>query len=204
MQPEKRERPILFSGEMVRAIIGGRKSQTRRVIKPQPKLNGEMHGQPMWYWQSSRLNAGYCHTNADAMCRLMVNCCPYGVVGDHLWVRETCWIYGGKDRDEVAGYVADCGEKFSGYAQKVPSIHMPRWASRITLEIEDVRVQRVQKISEDDAKAEGAQEYGRGYPEMVTHRWGFEELWNQINAKRGYSWESNPWVWVVTFKRIKP
>lgn len=201
-----KERPILFSGPMVRAILDGRKTQTRRVIKPtQPRDDG------MW-------PAG----------RNPVPDCPYGRPGDRLWVRETWGISLCGNRVSLSPeawpdgwpvdrlrYAAD-GYDF-GLSTKRPSIHMPRWASRITLEITDIRVQRLRDISEDDAVAEGI-EYGQSDGatsngrnrcfvnpvspnEEGTAQWAFSQLWDSINAERA-PWASNPWVWAVSFKRI--
>lgn len=186
------EYPILFSGPMVRAIIEGRKAITRRVIKPQPF-----------------------NINGSAFMKTTV--CPYGQPGDRLWVRETFaprYFDNGKP-----AYRADWDGKAADLVPEPrwsPSIHMPRWASRITLEITAVRVERVQDISEYDAGLEGAPCLAISKlkhppiglmqkiqaPEAFVY--GFYDLWNSINAKRGYGWDANPWVWVVEFKRIEP
>jgi hypothetical protein len=139
--------------------------------------------------------------------------CPYGQVGDRLWVRETFCVLAGdegldytvyKAEPEHEKYMADLikdGHKVKWH----PSIFMPRWASRITLEITGIRVQRIQEISEADAITEGAlleiTKYGLTM-EYQNHIEPFCELWDDINFKRGYSWESNPWVWALEFKRI--
>ena len=143
---------------------------------------------------------------------------PYGQPGDQLWVRES-WAYhpDGKDK-EILYRATDSGwdDNNTGLRWK-PSIHMPRWASRIQLEVTDVRVERVQEISEEDAKAEGISDggclncgnssdpeaCGCDYPKP-DFRDSFANLWDSINAKRGYSWESNPYVWVVEFERVTP
>lgn len=172
-----KERPILFSGEMVRAILDGRKTQTRRVIKPQ--------GEP------------YTIEDVDVLK------CPYGIPGDRLWVRETFADLRGMGFGHKWAYRADTPEGSEsdririGYGVRwKPSIHMPRWASRITLEITDIRVERVQDITYIDAKAEGV-EYEKGYTDP---REAFATLWNSINAKRDYGWAMNPWVWIIEFK----
>ena len=198
------ERPILFSAEMVRAILDGRKTATRRVVKPQPAddiapakfPSGEIA------WKSSLRHA---HGNTTA------HFCPYGKPGDLLWVRETwaairCWEDGHIEtpksipKDLGAWNVAFAADEHPehvedrGWSWK-PSIHMPRWASRITLEVTGIRVERVRDISEEDAHAEGFD--GSEYTAVT---W-FRNLWDSINAKRGYGWDANPWCWVVTFRR---
>jgi hypothetical protein len=196
------ERPIIFSGEMVRAILGGRKTQTRRVMRVQPP---------------------------DDRCQSdNIYFTPRCQVGDHLWVRETFRHFGNIKRGnrpvrsqityQADGETKDVGEWDSfvnAPKQKwwhtdrepwTPSIHMPRWASRITLLVKSVRAERLQDITPADAKAEGDKERS-GFPEF--HEWGafchvrwFRSLWNSINAKRGYGWDTNPWVWVYGFERI--
>lgn len=187
------ERPILFSGPMVRAILAGRKTQTRRLVKPQPE-------QGIWKCGRSCLALGNAPPPPDGYERW----CPYGLPGDRLWVRE-CWreLGSGQGADGKiptypvpVGYAADRG--YSGPWR--PSIHMPRWASRLTLEVVGVRVERLHDISEADAQAEGC-------APMLTHadpsaREQFESLWDSINGKRA-TWASNPWVWVVTFRRLE-
>ena len=165
-----KERPILFSAPMVRAILSGAKTQTRRIIKPQPIDSAD---DPI----------GAYTVDGGRSWR-----CPHGRPGDRLWVREA-FIH------EPADY---CWK---------PSIHMPRWASRITLEITDVRVERLQDISEADAVAEGCEPIR---PELVQDgmivRQGrsaveeFRLVWEQIHG--GGSWEKNPWVWVIKFKKL--
>jgi hypothetical protein len=179
-----KNKPILFCGEMVRAILAGRKTMTRRVVKS-----------PKW---SSAGNA-------------MVDFgCPYGVPGTKLWVRETCRLYSVNcsktGKGPLVRYRADgawsCGCKPQSQTPCgpwKPSIHMPRWASRITLEVTDVRVERVQDISDGDAIAEGC----LGLPTEsggVTWWAEYAALWDSINRKRGFGWEKNPWVWVVCFR----
>ena len=199
-----KEKPILFKGDMVNAILNDRKTQTRRVEKNPERLNGLMLSgeEPDW--------------------------CPYGKPGDRLWVRETHYQYGhwrkngislgGKQKWEFASdrsigarymdippiYIRE--NKFRNWGwYKRPSIFMPRWASRIDLEITDVRLERVQDISEEDAYREGVIPTVADEPKYThRYRWPFVLLWDSINAKRGYSWESNPMVWVVEFKRVKP
>lgn len=221
---EKRELPILFKGEMVRAILEDHKTQTRRVIKPQPSegvLRPIPHG-TMEYPKWGQPIAGYlCGFDGikdlQGSGRLKPWRCPYGKPGDHLWVRETfCpldsdhWTPGmDKPLDRIA-YKASCDDvsgdsercrKELGYKWR-PSIFMPRFASRLTLVVTDVRVERVQEISEEDAQAEGC-DVGCRKPDCDCARQKFAELWNLINGKRGFGWEANPWVWAVTFARAK-
>jgi hypothetical protein len=228
-----KERPILFSSPMVRAILDSRKTQTRRAVKPQPIVhtNGSIE------WHSPRYDNGdgvnYFHTfELQGLMKDWVKTCPYGVPGDRLWVRETFYcdyVFAGDHAKSCVGcvnckhtdddrikqwreelyYRADVPSgKFedAGYWSEPgsywkPSIFMPRWASRITLEITDVRVQRLQEISEEDAKAEGC--FGvsvhESYP--FTCREDYQQLWNEINGKKA-PWASNPWVWAVSFRRL--
>lgn len=175
-----KKRPILFNGEMVRAILAGRKTQTRRVVKPQP------HNPGLQAWLEE-VSDGFIRS-------------PYGVPGDRLWVRETwnCIETGIKtQRQDWVRYRATDGEEL--YWK--PSIFMPRWASRITLTITGVRVERVQDISSDDCRAEGLtpdSEISLLWRENIRDK--YRDLWNSINAKRGYGWDTNPWVWVISFE----
>ncbi len=222
-----KERPILFSGPMVRAILDGRKTQTRRVIKPQPvpmgvsSYGGTRQG---WNWKRETLNRSWNDDDKDPYrktclaTKALSGHCPYGQPGDRLWVRETWgrihpgalskldpdpkstfWRIAYRADGETVPSMEEHGEKWK------PSIFMPEFASRITLEIESVRVDRVQEITEEDAKAEGV-EFMRFHPdsdETLSSRDLFEILWDSINLERGFGWESNPWVWVITFRRIK-
>ena len=188
-----KERPIIFSGAMVEAILDGRKTQTRRVLRPQPVSNSQ----------------------GGALVPLRPSC-PYGYIGDKLWVRET-WTPDGVDKDAAkllkrapVHYRAD-GEapEFLNVKWRSPRF-MPRWASRITLEITDVRVQRLQAISEEDALAEGVvcndgSPFIQGIPTTLIQqpREEFMHLWDSINAKRGYGWDSNPWVWAIMFRQLE-
>jgi hypothetical protein len=266
IQTGPRERPILFSDPMVRAIFDGRKTQTRRVVKWRPWTAaahvGDIEAHPQFegewfYW----LNG--CEMSATFLC-------PYGKLGDRLWVRETwspdarnaypCpdYVYRASD-PEYTQHAKDCREQyeFKNTAVKIqdnhapegclcpfrwrPSIHMPRRASRITLEITGVRVERLQDISEVDAVAEGIEKssdpslrswpyFGgdhhiKGTPTVhPTAKRAFAHLWDSIHAprktsksprkraateeqiaKRGHlSWDANPWVWVIEFKRVQP
>ena len=206
---------------MVRAILEGRKTQTRRIVK---------HEIPQHLTHVRRLT----NTNGDEGAVLTEHpdmragqlaasvWCPYGKLGAHLWVREShkfendkgdCIFY---KADGARHYVQDNSEWLRPEAmwRWRPSIHMPRWASRITLEVESVRVERLQAISEEDAKSEGADpvvllpDDDTGLLTTVmhdtkgNHRDGFAALWSSINGLG--SWQANPWVWVVGFKVIKP
>jgi len=185
-----KERPIIFNTEMVQAILDGRKTQTRRVIKNPEKLDGLMLDGEATEW------------------------CPYGKKGDRLWVRETWRIYHGtnsaqlywKVSSEQTGVQCDFekAKKVSERPGWRPSIHIPRWASRINLEITDIRVERVQDISFGDAKAEGIPlRKQTPYPPSVYRVEDFEYLWDSINAEKGLGWSVNPWVWVIEFKKEK-
>jgi hypothetical protein len=224
-----KERGILFSGEMVRAILDGRKTQTRRVVKPQPPKECSIHyplGNESWVPEADRTPFRHTweawggplyHARPDkALCGSHDVRCPYGKPGDCLWVRESHWRFTGcasygKPWDGFVEspngdpYDARCYDDYpniSGATEaaavvRVPSIHMPRWASRITLEITDMRVERIREISVADALAEGC-----CVSSNPNESDAFHNLWNRINAKRGYSYESNPWVWAITFKRV--
>lgn len=189
-----KERPILFSSPMVRALLAGKKTQTRSVVKPP--------------------------TSPRIPTIPIIESCPYGMPGERLWVRETFALAPlcndpepGNEDDWSPVYRADGDERpwlssLDEDAVEVrppckPSIFMPRWASRLTLRITDVRVQRVQEISEADARAEGV-----GHVESVArlvesgdYRIAFAELWDSINGKRA-TWASNPYVWAITFEVV--
>ncbi|EKR34356.1 hypothetical protein LEP1GSC096_0059 [Leptospira interrogans serovar Hebdomadis str. R499] len=220
-----KERPILFSSNMVRAILDGNKTQTRR-------LNGlrEINKDPdNWEFVTTSNSA---ITLTDKFFVLFVNKnieqsiwvkCPLGLAGDHLWVRETFgrtqnvsnlenWpgrFHKRVDEDTVYIYRADDGwwewTDYGGFPTEKshwkPSIHMPREASRITLEIKNIRVERLQDISESDTEAEGI-EFMRDIPdadESLTGKQLFEVLWESINSLG--SWKQNPWVWVIEFEK---
>ncbi|QNH64141.1 hypothetical protein H4317_11060 [Hymenobacter sediminicola] len=194
-----KERPILFSGPMVRALLAGTKTQTRRIVKAKPGGSFQVYYRP---FDNSRevqgLTAG--GTLGDVIK------CPYGQPGERLWVRETHHKYG-------SGWIyrADYGEHTPvsdgiGGPWK-PSIHMPRVASRILLEIVSVRVERLQDISLKDVRAEGCEvrEFSLLFTEDAAERQQvgasvYRTLWESINGPS--SWQANPWVWVVEFKRI--
>lgn len=200
-----KEKPILFSGPMIRAILDGRKTQTRRVIKPSIKgctVGAYTNGQ-------KRVEPVNVQEDGDPWTDIK---CPYGLIGDGLWVRETFnsgWC-------DHTIYKADGGSaKDAGYSKEpkwTPSIHMKRIYSRINLEITDIRVEQLQDITEEDAKAEGMEAVKAGQGEdsepIKTYRTGFVYVWNSINGEPradglDISWKANPWVWVVTFKKEK-
>jgi len=212
------ERPILFSAEMVRAILDGRKTQTRRVMKVQPwpdatievgpyhphriDRHGESQPGPVTFgaiWDHQDIVNG-----GDAGLP-----CPYGKPGDYLWVRETWAPLADCVVLNCAYYRLDHEEaRSSGSRVDVkwrPSIYMPRWASRITLRITDIRVERLQDISEEDAKAEGVKPLDYAAHHVAAGcgaRIAFEQIWTTINGPA--AWEANPWVWAISFERVKP
>lgn len=232
------EKPILFNAEMVNAILSGRKTQTRRIMKSDCMEIAEKDDGSLWPWRED------CERGGDIWYP-----CPLGVVGDQLWVRET---FQGPlfDYEQMESYLEDsakfespeyCVYRADGntapefvdaddnlHCKWRPSIHMPRWASRINLLITGVRVERLQDISEQDAMAEGitAKEViietryeGGGHVEITAERFffvggddegyesageAFAELWDSIyGQEEGESWEANPWVWVINFERME-
>lgn len=228
-----KEKPILFSLEMVRAILDGRKTQTRRVVKfPFCTYGHGLTGQllehlemklvfPMpkggfvfWDGEVPREFSDSAYKDSDDGFR-----CPYGDPLDRLWVRET-WRTEELDDSGLDGvrYRADdifrpientreAAERWGDAHRKGnpwrPSIYMPRWASRITLEIVNVRVERVREISLADIRAEGINAHFpvRKKDPLPTARSAFARLWDDINAKRGFGWNVNPWVWVIEFQK---
>lgn len=246
-----KERGMIFNGEMVRALLDGRKTQTRRIMKPQPgpcPRGG--------HWWPSNVFKTMLHVEEEMQNDkggwggLVGDACPFGDVGDRIWVRETWATLGNEDgccvdwegnlckgdeRSAARIYRASCEQrpgdyglwsipddaywkphtkehKFEGAWR--PSIHMPRWASRITLEITDVRVERLNAISEEDAEAEGidmealydsqdcydciADHNMTGRPTVTG---AFKYLWESIYGEE--SWKANSWVWVIEFKRVE-
>ncbi|HEP8462360.1 TPA: hypothetical protein VDT99_004685 [Pseudomonas aeruginosa] len=206
-----KERPILFSGPMVRAILEGRKTVTRRVVKPQPDFLGSMVDP----------NTPFKTLDAGLHARIT---CPYGEPGDRLWVREA-WAADAQvdaiaprdlSQGEPIWYPADFSVRQTGCSmiskgRGRPSIHMPRWASRVLLEITAVRVERLQDISEEQALAEGVHgepcDHARQTCSDIgcwgdTAKGAFGFLWEQLNGAG--AWQANPWVWVVEFKRVTP
>lgn len=216
-----KERPILFSGPMVRAILEGRKTQTRRVLKHDPSDDWK----PAYYCDingydedgelSPDVVIGWGAVNQDGDEGYV---CPYGKPGNRLWVRENfsgpygCRNLKPKDWPDNAPiwHWADGNPVKGDWTKPKPSIHMPRWASRITLEITGIRVERLQDISEADAKAEGcapawldADDHETIHADQrPTYRRGFSRLWCGINGPE--SWDANPWVWVIEFQRVRP
>lgn len=203
-------RPILFNTPMVQALLAGRKTQTRRIVKPQSAILTDKMARAFGIRPPIVENTS-------------VVICPYGKVGDLLWVRESFWharsypmtLPSGESESgnswayRLIHYSADGKPKntpnshypnalsngaisapdpYTDWLQR-PSIHMPRWASRLTLEITNVRVERLQDISEADKQAEGA-----------TANMPFGTVWKKINTTEGIRWEDNPWVWVIEFK----
>jgi len=245
-----RERPIIFNADMVRAVLDGRKTQTRRIIQS-PAKNMQANGQKVidyrepgdkWYGEHVFSMRNHSGTWCDYTKEQFLAKCPFGAVGDRLWVRESFyehgrWQGGGYDpedsyfvSDKQVLYPADgikrpTERKREDFWRSRPSIHMPRWASRITLEITGVRVERLQDISEIDAKAEGLAEITKdgslfkfgisdrdGYPGTDDRGWPWHEwerspisayskLWQSIYGAD--SWQANPWVWVIEFKRVE-
>jgi len=213
----KNEKPILFTGDMVKAVLDGRKTQTRRVVKRGVRVE---YAEPV----IDDGTGAFYHLGDDEIK------CPYGQPGDRLWVRET-WQIAHIYVDPETGYGED-GEIYPGripaehpgkpwdvvYAANMddmtmcpedrfirryrPSIHMPRWASRINLTVTDVRVERVQEISSRDAWAEGCRcKCLSPVPQCAGNAVAFQSIWDSINLKRGYGWDVNPWAWVVTFEK---
>jgi len=213
-----KERPILFSDPMVKALLAGAKTQTRRVVKLRDFGPTTPSGAG-WDWDLRDRRGRW---NSFTTTQFVASKCnPYGVVGDRLWVREA-WSHDAPDLDACRAAHEDAmsGMDYGPYYRATecapdtlrwrPSIHMPRWASRITLEITEVRVQRLQEISEEDARAEGIP-FGEmqdaiinGEPGRVAFfnaRDAFAYAWNAINGKRA-AWASNPWVWAISFRRL--
>jgi hypothetical protein len=238
-----KEHPIIFNGEMVRAILDGRKTQTRRIMKPQPKPTpDDYYGKKGHQWPSKKhqsmlhvegeLQNGYGNWNG-----LASDACPLGAVGEHLWVRETFCIGKYEAEDKLPGYggeelyISQClGDDDVIYKQHAvdigcnileatwkPSIHMPRSACRIILQITNIRVERLQEINEQDASAEGMtftdfglNQFGNQQPGwlwrksssheecLCSAKFAFANLWTSIYG--GRAWSDNPWVWVIEFK----
>lgn len=226
LEPSVKERPILMSAPMVKAILEGRKTQTRRIMKPQPPEGATLPG----VIQQPAYGGANCVFKVPVNSPVLRHNCKYGARGDRLWIRETAYIappnFGDADlnncrdnegRGRLVGYCASmsgdaerCAEDYG--VKKSPSIFMPRWASRITLEIKSVRVERLQEMSEADAKAEGCFPefeidlatfvHGAGFDakKASTYYLGYKHLWNEINGAG--SWDLNPFVWVIEFDRF--
>lgn len=210
-----KERGMIFNGEMVRAILDGRKTQTRRPIKwKQTRFTeiGEREDGSKWPWSE----------DAEHACDFW-HPCPFGAVGDRIWVRETWARYNIDQNSHDLAYRATTPAYWPEEGRWRPSIHMPRWASRILLEITNVRIERLNAISPEDAESEGLEctnftgfgdEPGLpSYPEPDVYfdplkkQWkeyppeAFAGLWESIYGEG--SWKANPWVWVIEFKRVE-
>lgn len=189
-----KERPILFSTPMIKAILEGRKTMTRRLLKQQPLDIMPMNAPNEWVTLDTK----------EPTPHGKIIKCRFGVPGDCLWVRET-WSYAtdfGNSTDHIfyrASYKN--GGIYDDVERWKPSIYMPRHASRITLEITNVRIERLQDITEEDAIKEGCAHTGLGVSadEIESAREQFEKLWDSINGKK-YPWNSNPYVWVIEFQ----
>ena len=190
-----KERGMIFNGEMVRALLSGRKTQTRRPIKwKQTRFTeiGEREDGSYWPWSE----------DAEHACDFW-HPCPFGAVGDRIWVREA--FASGLSTKSTLSYREthkreDLEDGFYDTIKWTPSIHMPRWASRILLEITGVRVERLQSITLGDI----CKEVGCGLYDFRPATYGFqvwEELWKSIYGAE--SWNANPWVWVIEFKRVE-
>lgn len=197
-----KEKPILMTDEEVRAILDGRKTQTRRVVKPQPNLAPQIT-------RITNMSPGFVAVDGRRFQ------CPYGQPGDRLWVQETwrpymppCFGEGGIVYRADDGFMEakqahdmvfdpETGERLS--EAWWPSSQMPRWASRLTLEVTEVHVERVEEISEFDCLDEGCPHISGDEDLSQAMEW-FSDLWDSTYAKRGLGWDVNPWVWVVTFK----
>lgn len=203
--PVERNKPILFSAPMVRAILSDAKTQTRRVVKPQPPDGFSPipfpTGTGTWAWQRAASGRGH-HLHVERAGEPFR--CPYGAPGDTLWVRET-WRADDFDPPGTI-YAADhpeAVEEARGIIRWRPSIHMPRARARVTLRVTSVRVERLHAITEDDARAEGiASPSVQTGPHALLGRplaTEFGALWRSINGAE--SWDANPWVWRVEFYR---
>ena len=233
-----REMGIIMSGESVRAILEGRKTQTRRVIKPQPFYypgDQKLELSPFWTWTKGKI--GYDSIHSDWP-NCLIKHCPYGQIGDRLWVKETFVIEDTRSYAYNITIPTDRPLKFEQdwedqdykypliphYRSTEPEPHivpletgdladdrtrwsspffMPKWAARLWLQIVDVRVERLQEIGIDDLGAEG---YPPGWSVdeecSQAYEW-FSDLWDSLNAKRGFPWEKDPWVWVIEFRVIR-
>lgn len=186
-----KERPILFGASMVCAVLSGKKTQTRRIVKGLPVILNR---------ETNALEVDTANMENGRFAKLCP--CPYGQPGDRLWVRETWQRAGGNTGYWYAATDSEADDGVPPVSRWSPSIHMPRAASRILLEISGVRVERLQDISPDDCIAEGVwstddRALGRGHEAVAAYR----ALWEQIHGPG--SWDANPWVWVVGFCRLQ-
>ncbi|HGP3972587.1 TPA: hypothetical protein ACLKZ9_004006 [Klebsiella pneumoniae] len=214
-----KERGMIFNGEMVRALLSGRKTQTRRIIKDCTVGRDQIS-------KFIQIEKKFIGCYPEDVPELIRECCPYGIPGDRIWVREAFRVH--SRATDVATLVYKASERNSWTEQThrvpvavcnkpatpekwTPSLHMPRWASRILLEITDVRVERLNAISEEDARAEGIIDGGClncGEPEPCgcanpepDATDAFAYLWQSIYGQD--NWNANPWVWVIEFKRVE-
>lgn len=200
------DKPIVLSGREVRACLRevDPKTMTRRVVKPQPPAWIDSYvrsaSEEHWIPQGVFIKDTMGFFNKGTPCEMRSNGspvrCPYGSPGARLWVRETWAEISGDWGSEVV-YAADYGDgsdKAAGVRYR-PSIHMPRWASRITLELTDVRVERLQEITAKDVVAEG-------FP-FSSDLDVFKATWDKLNARRGFGWSADPWVWALSFRRLE-
>ncbi|MEE4694759.1 hypothetical protein V2K91_05865 [Pseudomonas alliivorans] len=211
---QAKERPMLFSAPMVRVILSGQKTVTRRALKVQPRIDASGN------FCVGGANYGQDIYGKPVTKHFVRSDCPYGQPGDRLWVREAWQADAQVDsvapRDLSQGepiqYPADGAYRQTGCSMITPgktrpSIHMPRWVSRILLEITDVRVERLQDISRSDIRAEGLEcppelasdDVSPNYRDWYPAAW--RDLWESINGAE--SWNANPWVWAVEFKQVK-
>ncbi|HEN3233851.1 TPA: hypothetical protein U5D48_004338 [Yersinia enterocolitica] len=201
------EKPILFNAEMVNAILSGRKTQTRRIMKVQPAECNHTHWpeypNPEWKLYDRGWNCAVCGNGVSLTERDVTGIiCPLGKPGDRLWVREA--FAAGLCTESTLAYRAthkteDLEEGWGETIKWTPSIHMPRWASRINLLITGVRVERLQDISDADASAEGCKISSMQSGECLSDM--FARLWKSIYGDE--SWQANPWVWVINFDRME-
>lgn len=218
------ERPISFNSEMVKAILEGRKTQTRRPIKPQPYESEYNPG----VFHVNNGNRGKDFVSMQVSIDWFLDKCPYGKIGNRLWVKEPLImdylpnLFTGEPTNATVIKYAASPDKDNlvnehGFdlcwvwkSKTLDSHFMPRWASRITLEITNIRVERVQDITEEDAIKEGVLPHYHSASKCERlgdckcgHIAGFRSIWDSIYSKKGYGWLKNPWVWVVEFKVVK-
>ena len=226
---QKSEKPILFNGEMVRALLDGRKTQTRRIVKlPHNNQLGSWKRTSIGGENGARTVTGETIPLQDAIWHTHTgHCliCPFGAVDDRLWVREThLTVCKMDDRgmfitDEDGEYIPETWYRADGIDYQYfdgtsdfpvenipwkPSIHMPRWASRILLEITDIRVERLQNISEEDARAEGCDNSKSESAISVGWHEKPKKAFRRVWEGTGGDWDANPWVWAISFNRVQP